>query len=76
LFNLGDIIPLVITPTVALPTCTPSPLLACSFPISSKPTSFFCGDSFLFINASLQTKSSSLVLRATENPIPASNGSV
>jgi len=53
LFNLGDIIPLVITPTVALPTCTPSPLLACSFPISSKPTSFFCGDSFLFINASM-----------------------
>jgi len=63
-------------PTVALPSCTPSPLLACSFPINSKPTSFFCGDSFLFVKASFPTKSSSLVLSATENPIPASKGSV
>ena len=41
LFRVGDIIPLVITPTVARPTCTPSPFTACSLPTNSKPTSFF-----------------------------------
>ena len=76
LFSTGEIIPLVTTPTVALPTCAPSPLVACSLPISSKPTSFFCGEAFLFIKASFPTKLSSLVFRATEKPIPASNGSV
>ena len=74
--NVGEIIPLVITPIWAFPTCAQSPWFACSLPINSKPTNFFWGDAFLLIKASLPTKSSSFVLRATAKLIPASKGSV
>ena len=67
--------PLVITPTWDLPTCTQSPCPAASFPISSKPTSFFWGFAFLSFKTSLPIKSSSLVFNGTAKPIPASKGS-
>ena len=49
--------------------------MAFSFPISSSPTNFFCGFSFLLIKFSLPIKLSVFVLSGTEKPMPASKGS-